>query len=133
MKLGNLTAVLTALAISAGAHASIARAQEARPIIDEYSVNVNGNLEGFLAAVKKVFDKATELGIKSHRGVYVAEISGPGTNKVFVTVQHPNYAAMEAANAKIFATEEWATFQKATADMGMTTTSRQVLRELYAD
>ncbi len=133
MKLCNLTAVLMALAIGAGAHASLARAQEARPIIDEYSVNVNGNLKGFLAEVKKVFDKATELGIKSHRGVYVAEISGPGTNRVFVTVQHPNYAAMEAANAKLFATEEWAAFQKATADMGMTTTSRQVLRELYVD
>jgi hypothetical protein len=133
MKLGNLTAVLTAMAIAVGAYASTARAQAARPVIDEYSVNVNGNIDGFLAAIKKVFDKATALGIKSPRGVFVAEISGPGTNTVFVTVQHPNYAAMEAANAKIFATEEWAAFQKATADMGMASTSRQVLRELYAD
>ena len=58
MKLGNLTAVLTAMAIAVGAYASTARAQAARPVIDEYSVNVNGNIDGFLAAIKKVFDKA---------------------------------------------------------------------------
>ncbi len=133
MKFINLTAVLTAFAIGVSAFASPAGAQQAQPIVDTYAVNVNGNPDGFIAAAKKIFKKADALGIKSERNIYLSEIGGTNTNVVYVTLQYPNYAAMETGMAKIYATKEWTAFQKAMTDMGMATTGREVLRELYDD
>lgn len=133
MKFRNVTAVLTVFAISLGVFAAMAQAQEARPVVDTYAINVNGDPAGFVAAAKKIFAKADALGINSDRGIYVSEIGGTSTNMVYVIIEHASLGAMEAANAKLFATEEWAAFLKATEKMGQASTSRQILRELYSD
>ena len=133
MKLGLSAAILAAALFCAGSIAQTAQAQEAGPIIDTYAVNVNGNPMGFIAELKKVFAKSSELGIESKRRVLLSEIGGAGTNMVYVTVEYPSLAAMEAGQAKVYATEEWAAFMEATRGMGMAPVGRQVLRQLLSE
>jgi hypothetical protein len=126
-----LTVYVAVLAIGLVAFTSAANAADARPILDTYMINVNGDPDGFVAQVEKVFAKADAMGIKSERGVYVSEIGGTNTNAVYVLIEHENLGAMEAANAKVFATEEWAAFMAATKKMGQASMGREVIRELY--
>ena len=134
MKYANLTATVAAVVISVAsvaAFSSVGYAADVRPVLDTYSVDVNGNPDGFVAAVEKVFAKADALGIKSERGIYVSEIGGANTNTVYVLIEHENLGAMETSNANIFATEEWKTFQAAIKEMGQASTAREVVRELH--
>jgi len=132
MKRGLITAILAVALFSAGSFASDVKAAEAGPIADTYAVNVNGNPEGFVAAIKTMFEATKDAGATERR-VLVSEIGGTGTGMVFVTVQYPSLGAMEEARAKVLGSEAWATFMETVTGMGMAPVSRQILRQVHAD
>lgn len=133
MKRGLIAALVAAALVGVVSFTATAQSEEPGPIVDTYAVNVNGNPAGFVAEIKKLFEATAEIEAATDRRVLVSEIGGAGTNMVFVTVQYPSYAAMEAAQAEVYASEAWAAFMEATTGMGMAPVSRQVLRQLLDD
>lgn len=133
MKRGLIAAIAAAALISVSAFAPSAQAQEAGPIVDTYAVNVNGNPAGFVGAIAKLFAATKDIAGSTERSVLVSEIGGAGTGIVFVTVEYPNYAAMDESRTKVQGSEAWAAFMEEVTGMGMAPVGRQILRRVHSE
>ena len=94
-----LTVVLSPAAIAA----------EPRSVIDVTTVNVNGDVKGFVEFIGKARAIAQKLRPDGKANVYIsmAAKAGPNSGLVTVAVRHPSHAAWAEAQQVVQASPEW--------------------------
>jgi hypothetical protein len=81
-----------------------------------YSLDIKGNVEEYLEAMKPVIARFNEIQSKSKLRIYQAEFAGSNTGGIDIVIDHPSMAYMEEMRPKFESDEElaklWPTLEK---------------------
>jgi hypothetical protein len=91
---------------------SLPAAAADRPVVLQViAVKVKGDMDAYLAMIKKGQAIAKRVGTPSLR-VWRATLAGPETGTVFIAVEHKSMAALAEDQAKLAKDADWQTFMK---------------------
>jgi hypothetical protein len=88
------------------------------------SADIQGNVEGYLEALKPVIARLNEILPKSKLTVFQAEFAGSDVGTILLVVDHPSMAYMEEMRPKIASDEELAKLWPTLDKFGVTVESR---------
>jgi hypothetical protein len=85
----------------------ISFAQEAPAVTQVYLMDVNDNLDAFLAEAKNNEKIFARLGINAKRTYRRATLAGANSGQIALTIDYPNLVSMAAAQDKLAKDAEW--------------------------
>jgi hypothetical protein len=104
-----LLSVLFVAPIKAGAQSNTA-------VLVALSLDIQGNVEEYLEALKPIIARVNEIQPKSKIAVYQAQFAGSDVGTILVVIDHPSMAYMEEMRTKGTSDEElaklWPTLEK---------------------
>ena len=115
-----------ALALSFGLASTPATAQEAPHVIVVLTIDVNGDLPGFLKLVSRARQISAQYESRGQQRVWQATLAGAGTNEIFVAVEYPSLVAYAQDTSKLAASSEWQQFIRDFQAAGMCVVSNSM-------
>ena len=98
-------------------------AQSNTPVRAVYSLDIKGNLEEYLEAVKPVIARFNEIQPKSKLRIHQAEFAGSDFGTINLVIDHPSMAYMEEMRPKFESDEEVAKMLPTLEKFGVTVVS----------
>lgn len=99
-------------------------AQSNTAVLDVLSLDIQGNVEEFLEALKPVIARVNEIQPKSTLTVFQAEFAGSDVGSILVVAGHPSMAYIEEISPKMASDEELAKLWPTLEKFGVTVKSR---------
>ena len=113
MRFGPLIGLAVALALFASpARAAEEKSKEPHGVLNVVAVKVKGDVDAYLAKVKKLRAAADESGALGTFRVWRAAVAGPETGTIYVAIEYPSLEAYAAAVSKQREDKEWTKLMK---------------------
>jgi hypothetical protein len=108
----------------------ISFAQEAPPVTQVYLMDVNDNLDAFLAEAKNNEKIFARLGINAKRTYRLATLAGTSTGAIALTIDYPNLQSLAIAQEKLANDAEWQKYLEKLGAAGITAQSSAVWMDI---
>jgi hypothetical protein len=99
-------------------------AQSNTAVLAVHSLDIQGNVEEYLEALKPVIARASVIAPKSKITVFQAEFAGSEVGRILIVIDHPSMAYMEETRPKVTSDEELAKLWPALGKLGATLEAR---------